>query len=638
MVSELYVASASGDLDKVSALLEGGNVDLEIKDHEGVSPLIVAAKNGHLKVVEKLLEKGADPLNPGAHGPPESYATDSLIIDTLRAAAINKAQQAAQAAEANGYMHGQPPNGYYMPPPGAYYYPPPPEGMGFYPPPPHQQPNGEMQGPPPAHNSNLPPPEIARLIPCRYFPACRYGASCMFAHPGPYGMPPPPPHGAPYPGPYENGAPGPYQPNFYPMPPPNFAPNGMPLSPQSPPQGVPPMMHQRSASDMLSPVQPGFPAGMPGPMPYGPTSPVAQPPYGAPNGVPPMSLPPMAAPGPQSPPQAYPQTAVPQSAQQPYEPPQEMASVPASAPAQQTTYVQVPAQKTTPPLANGDAPQLNGHRADGFGHHRRGSSFRRGPSFGSRKPPCAFFPSGRCRNGDDCRFPHVSPDAAPAPVHHAPPPFMGRRGGFRGPPVHHAHAHSVNGVNGANGVQTNGNGNGAVNGLEDGFANLNVRDEPQRGRGSDRTTSSASSSQARAGPGKPGLPLNGVNGARSNGKPAVLPKQRVPNADEFPVLAGTTTPPARSPLGAPAGLGGPTAAQVLQNPAPSRKDLVKDLFRGGAPKTSPPAEAATPVSTTPSTTATPAPAPVATTPKLPVSFAAMATGAPEASKEVSVAA
>ena len=31
MVSELYVASASGDLDKVSALLEGGDVDLEIK-------------------------------------------------------------------------------------------------------------------------------------------------------------------------------------------------------------------------------------------------------------------------------------------------------------------------------------------------------------------------------------------------------------------------------------------------------------------------------------------------------------------------------------------------------------------------------------------------------------------------------
>ena len=126
-----------------------------------------------------------------------------------------------------------------------------------------------------------------------------------------------------------------------------------------------------------------------------------------------------------------------------------------------------------------------------------------------------------------------------------------------------------------------------------------------------------------------------MNGARPNGKPVAQPKQRVPNADEFPVLAGTTTPPARSPLGAPAGLGGPTAAQVLQNPAPSRKDLVKDLFRGGAPKTSPPVEA-TPITATP--TAAPAPAPVAVTPKLPVSFAAIATGAPEASKEVSVAA
>ena len=36
MVSELYVASASGDLDKVSALLEGGNVDLEIKGVYGI--------------------------------------------------------------------------------------------------------------------------------------------------------------------------------------------------------------------------------------------------------------------------------------------------------------------------------------------------------------------------------------------------------------------------------------------------------------------------------------------------------------------------------------------------------------------------------------------------------------------------
>lgn len=55
-------------------------------------------------------------------------------------------------------------------------------------------------------------------------------------------------------------------------------------------------------------------------------------------------------------------------------------------------------------------------------------------------------------------------------------------------------------------------------------------------------------------------------------------KQRVPNADDFPVLAGSTTPPARSPGGLVNGHthSGPTAAQVLQAPAPIRKDSGKD--------------------------------------------------------------
>ena len=46
-------------------------------------------------------------------------------------------------------------------------------------------------------------------------------------------------------------------------------------------------------------------------------------------------------------------------------------------------------------------------------------------------------------------------------------------------------------------------------------------------------------------------------------------QQRVPNADDFPVLAGSVTPPARSPVVGP--ISGPTAAQVLQAPAPFRK-------------------------------------------------------------------
>lgn len=40
---------------------------------------------------------------------------------------------------------------------------------------------------------------------------------------------------------------------------------------------------------------------------------------------------------------------------------------------------------------------------------------RRGSFGGNRKPACLFYPSGRCRNGDECRFPHVIPDAPAQP-------------------------------------------------------------------------------------------------------------------------------------------------------------------------------------------------------------------------------
>ena len=86
-------------------------------------------------------------------------------------------------------------------------------------------------------------------------------------------------------------------------------------------------------------------------------------------------------------------------------------------------------------------------------------------------------------------------------------------------------------------------------------------------------------------PGRPRHPQgtknnHAVNGTRVDKKPLSV-KQRVPNADEFPVLVGSTTPPSRSP-----GLNGttfngnghsvPTAAQVLQAPPPVRKDSAKE--------------------------------------------------------------
>lgn len=55
-------------------------------------------------------------------------------------------------------------------------------------------------------------------------------------------------------------------------------------------------------------------------------------------------------------------------------------------------------------------------------------------------------------------------------------------------------------------------------------------------------------------------------------------KQRVPNADEFPVLTGSITPPSRSPghNGILPNGNGPTAAQVLQAPPPLRKENSKE--------------------------------------------------------------
>jgi hypothetical protein len=68
-----------------------------------------------------------------------------------------------------------------------------------------------------------------------------------------------------------------------------------------------------------------------------------------------------------------------------------------------------------------------------------------------------------------------------------------------------------------------------------------------------------------------------VNGARVDKRPT--PKQRVPSADEFPVLTGSTTPPSRSPGlngSLSNGHSGPTAAQVLQAPPPARIDGGKE--------------------------------------------------------------
>lgn len=184
-------------------------------------------------------------------------------------------------------------------------------------------------------------------------------------------------------------------------------------------------------------------------------------------------------------------------------------------------------------------------------------------------------------NSDDCRFPHILTDG---PGTHNPPHFSGRSGGAR-----------------PRGDHTNTNGFGTI---EEKLGGVTLRDvstaihcqglltstydqdasRPQNGaEGSSRSHSTDPGGRPRFSQAIKNI--NGVNGAR--GDKRVTAKQRVPNADEFPVLAGSTTPPSRSsgPNGLLAngnGYYGPTAAQVLQAPPPVRRDSARESSTRGA--------------------------------------------------------
>ncbi|PPQ64490.1 hypothetical protein CVT26_002029 [Gymnopilus dilepis] len=528
-------------------------------DQAGVTPLIEAVRNGRVDAVRILLEKGANPLNPSSQGPPESYTSDPAILELLQAAR-NKATANENAAHQAAYeREGEhPEKPFYAPPqPDAYtYYPTINPSLStvnesgvYYP---SSQPH--VDGSSPNGLGNLPPPEIAKLIPCRYYPACRYGAQCMFAHPqAPYFQGPMPP--VPYP-PYDSMG-HQYVPPYYPSPP-NFQPPPPPPPaghPMSPPP-VPPVMHARTPSEVVSPSLGQFsPNGAPPPVPYGPLSPPVYPhPGQVPVGIQPIPpLPPLHphAPHAPPPPNMYNPSPVP-----PYPAPQEAPSGPYPLPVPPSNANFTETNGVHPPepaQAENFNPQANAR--DGGNGHRRGSGRR--PSFGARKPPCLFFPSGRCKNGDDCRFPHVLPDNGGVPTQ---PSFAPPRGAPR------ARAH----VNGPNGL-----GN-----IESKFGNMSVRDDNTRQRngveGSSRSHSSDAGNRPKfqQGPKQP----NGINGNKKVASTKPQPQQRVPRADEFPVLGGTVTPPRVNG----AGHNGPTAAQVLQAPPPARKEGSKEPSTRGA--------------------------------------------------------
>lgn len=59
IMSELYIAACSRDIDEVCKLLVKG-VDVNARDDDGKTPLHGAARNGRSKIVALLLENGAD--------------------------------------------------------------------------------------------------------------------------------------------------------------------------------------------------------------------------------------------------------------------------------------------------------------------------------------------------------------------------------------------------------------------------------------------------------------------------------------------------------------------------------------------------------------------------------------------------
>ncbi|KAK1228681.1 hypothetical protein PQX77_008334 [Marasmius sp. AFHP31] len=644
MVSALIAAAAEGRRENVLEILsENTSIDINgkgnvrssnllvqrrdaqeftnlIADEQGATAIVEAVKNGHAEVVRVLIEKGADPTLAF------DYTQDPSMLELLNQ---NRAYPPQQNQEKSYYPPAPPPAG----PAGYPYYQPHPlpEGAVFYPPPhhdPHHHSNS-AGGP-----GNLPPPEIARMIPCRYFPACRYGSSCMFAHPqGPYFQGPLPPP-AQYPAPYDPMSPQPYSPNYYPMSPPAFQPppppqaNGVPMNtlPSSPP---PPMTQGPPSSEMTPPPAHFSPNGAPIQLPYQPmVGPSPYPPHpGQPGGLP-MGVPPVPPVYHQSPPQGPPQSpqamynGVPNGVPPP--PPAPFGMQP-NGPASYPGPVPVPypdpngpAMKSPPlnPQSDNFPPLGPPPTRDTVGP-RRGTG-RRG-SLGIRsKPPCLFFPAGKCKNGDDCRFPHILPDNPSVPQQY----FSSRGGAPRVPRGH-----------------MNGNA-GGFGALEQKMSNLSVRDTPRTQNGNE--LNGKIDNRPRNGFGYKNSP-NSV-APQMNGKRPFPLKQRLPNADDFPVLAGSTTPPSSKVVnGYFSGQNGPTAAQILQAPAPARS-ISSNATRTGSPDSTSSAKDFRPEvngATIPSTTPNELPKPVAA-PKLPISFAAITantpSSVPEATVEVSVSA
>ncbi|TIB06365.1 hypothetical protein E3P96_00517 [Wallemia ichthyophaga] len=209
-----YVAS-----NNIQEIQQAPYEQIDLVDDSGLTPLALAVKLSNIQAVDILLSKNANPYSALPH------ATDGQMAQKLNASI-------------------QPPPFYPPPMQQFYHYPPPMDMQMYYP---EDQQHSNQIG-------TLPPPDIARNIPCRFFPGCRYGNECIFMHPQPamYLPPPPqlPPQFEPIPQPQSHA----HHP-FYQLPPQMVPPPFAAPPPPMPPNSIPADQSQHPIDDASSPIK-----------------------------------------------------------------------------------------------------------------------------------------------------------------------------------------------------------------------------------------------------------------------------------------------------------------------------------------------------------------------------------------------
>ncbi|PWN45763.1 hypothetical protein IE81DRAFT_344655 [Ceraceosorus guamensis] len=712
MSSLILRASREGDVEALRTALDQHKEQIvelvEARNEEGLGALALAARAGHVEVVKELLAKGADRAQAVEQGHGKDHAEISALLFGPTEGSGAAPTEAHHEEVQDSYpvdIHGgqQLPNGaisYVNAMPGMYaqqhgnFVPQPPlpyHEMGPYGAPPgaHQPPHGFYADGPVAHygpfyghpagpfrappgagqpvhlagngkpdgqhgrkdsSANLPPPDIARSIPCRNFPNCRYGDRCAFAHPVDIpmsvGQPMIPPHLAPgplspsalpagitpgeaeqhglyYQQPMPYGYPGYPQPGFYPAPPGahhlHFPPGGVPVpvqlqtivsngAPTGEADAVGPVLAQEDTQQENRdlPTAPAEGAQISEAVASSPAPAVAA---NAGDATPP-SAPQNAdstdAPTASSPPTGGDESPAPQADAQ-GRPLHRRQSFNSFLHSHAVPFQ--PSGHAAPMVdANGIPTGVHGHFAAGPSNYRSkprrgGGPFGAPRSFREGRPPCTFFPQGRCRYGDKCQFPHILPDgtdarvaeaqlgqpslapqAAPAakmPKHARVSPSTSS---LPTPPI--AAASSPTLVNVPSGPQVK-----KPPTKPNGIANGTVGDDAAT---SSEATAGPSAGAAATPPTRPTGPKAGVNGqktgangkanagtgSRANGSagpPKKPTAQKLPSANDFPALPFSPNPqqPQAASPSAPNGSGAAkfNFSAVLSAPAPPKPVL-----------------------------------------------------------------